>query len=230
MKITLINGSMRKGSTYHMAHILVDKLKPDSIDEFFLPGDMPHFCVGCNRCFMESEKFCPHYEYVHPIEQAMERADVIIMTTPVYVMRSSGQMKTLLDHFGYRFMAHRPSEVMFSKVGVALSTAAGGGIRGANKDITTSMAFWGMGKTYSYGKAIRAVGWNNVSAKRRNYIEKDMSGLARKISGTAGNVRPSLKVKLLFNAMRHMQKGTMDNPADKIYWEQKGWLGNLRPW
>lgn len=32
------------------------------IKEFFLPRDFGEFCVGCTKCFTESEKKCPHFE------------------------------------------------------------------------------------------------------------------------------------------------------------------------
>ena len=60
MKIVIIHGQNHKGSTYHIARMLAEKIKGD-IKEFFLPRDFGEFCVGCTKCFMESEKKCPHY-------------------------------------------------------------------------------------------------------------------------------------------------------------------------
>lgn len=61
MKIVIIHGQSHKGSTYHIAHMLAEKLDGE-IKEFFLPRDFGEFCVGCTRCILESEKKCPHYE------------------------------------------------------------------------------------------------------------------------------------------------------------------------
>lgn len=54
MKIAIIHGQSHKGSTYHIAHMLAEKINGD-IKEFFLPRDFGEFCVGCTMCFMESE-------------------------------------------------------------------------------------------------------------------------------------------------------------------------------
>ena len=77
MKILIIHGQNHKGSTYHIAHMLAEKIKGD-IKEFFLPRDFGEFCVGCTKCFMESEKKCSHYEKLKPLTDAMDEADVSV--------------------------------------------------------------------------------------------------------------------------------------------------------
>lgn len=72
MKIVIIHGQNHKGSTYHIARMLAEKIKGD-IKEFFLPRDFGEFCVGCTKCFMESEKKCPHYEKLRPLTDAMDK-------------------------------------------------------------------------------------------------------------------------------------------------------------
>ena len=55
MKVTIINGQNHKGSTYNIGRILAQKIAiNEEITEFFLPKDMPEFCVGCNKCFGEN--------------------------------------------------------------------------------------------------------------------------------------------------------------------------------
>ena len=44
MKTCVINGTMRKGSTYNITKMILDKLDSDlnnEVTEFFLPKDMP---------------------------------------------------------------------------------------------------------------------------------------------------------------------------------------------
>ena len=82
---------------------------------------------------MESEKKCPHYGAISPITSAMDEADVIILASPVYVYHATGAMKAFLDHYGYRWMVHRPAKSMFRKQGVCISTAAGAGLSSTNK-------------------------------------------------------------------------------------------------
>ena len=87
MKIVIIHGQSHKGSTYHIAHMLAEKINGD-IKEFFLPRDFDEFCVGCIKCITDSEQKCPHYEKLKPLTEAIDEANVIILASPVYVYRA----------------------------------------------------------------------------------------------------------------------------------------------
>lgn len=232
MKIVVIYGTEHRGSTYNISRLFLKKLrsKTEEIIEFFLPKDMPHFCVGCGNCFTISEKSCPHYSKINPIKEAMEKADLIIFTSPVYVFHVSGQMKTLLDHFGFQWMVHRPNKTMFSKMALVISTAAGAGMKSTNKDIKDSLSFWGVARIFTYGKAVAAINWEDVSEKKKIKINRNVEKISAKILRRSNNTKPSLKVKVLFYAMRLAQKKFTINPVDKEYWESQGWLGYKRPW
>lgn len=228
MKTVIIHGQSHKGSTYHIARMLAEKTGGE-ITEFFLPRDFGEFCVGCTRCFMESETKCPHYQKLLPITQAMDAADLIILASPVYVYHATGAMKAFLDHYGYRWMVHSPEGAMFTKQGVCISTAAGAGMKSANKDMADSLFFWGVAKIYKFGMGIAATSWEQIAEKKRQKIEKEMTALARKISQRAGHVKPSLKTRVLFFMMHLMQRNGF-NPRDVQYWKDKGWTGSARPW
>lgn len=228
MKIVVINGQNHKGSTYNMGNMLAHKFSGE-ITEFFLPHDFGEFCCGCTNCFEKSETLCPHYEKLKPITDAMDSADVLIFTSPVYVYHCTGSMKTFLDHFGYRWMVHRPEEKMFSKQAVILSTAAGAGLKSTNKDIKDSMFFWGVGRTYTYGAAVAATSWDDVKPEKKAAIEKKLDSIAKQVKFCFGRVTPSFKTKIFFNIMRMMQKKGW-NQADVNYWKEKGWTEKKRPW
>ena len=66
MKVVIIHGQSHKGSTYHIAHMLAVKISED-IKEFFLPRDFGEFCVGCTKCFTESEKKCHGRSIRNPV-------------------------------------------------------------------------------------------------------------------------------------------------------------------
>ncbi len=58
MKITTINSQNHKGSSYMIGRLLAERLTDaDNITEFFLPGDLNHFCLGCYTC-IENEREC----------------------------------------------------------------------------------------------------------------------------------------------------------------------------
>ena len=135
MKIAMIHGQNHRGSTYHIGAMLAEKLGGE-VTEFFLPRDFGEFCVGCNSCFMKAKEKCPHYEKLIPINKAIKEADVIILTSPVYVYHVTGPMKAWLDHYGHQWMVHRPDERMFTKQAVCISTAAGKGTKSTNQDMS----------------------------------------------------------------------------------------------
>ncbi len=228
MKITVIHGQSYKGSTYHIARSLGEKLDGE-ITEIFLPRDFSDFCTGCTACFCESETKCPHYEKLLPITEAIDEADVLILASPVYVYHATGAMKALLDHYGWRWMVHRPEEKMFSKQAVCISTAAGAGMKSTNRDMADSMFWWGAAKVYTYGIAVSETSWERVSSGKKQKIDKKLLALAGKIRKKQGRVKPSLKTKLFFSVMRQMQKRGW-NKADVDYWKEKGWTEEKRPW
>ena len=228
MKITILHGQSHKGSTYHIARMLADKLEGE-VTEFFLPRDFGEFCVGCTQCFEQSETLCPHYEKLQPITQAIDQADVLILASPVYVYHATGAMKALLDHYGYRWMVHRPQEAMFRKQGVCISTAAGAGIKTTNRDMADSLFFWGVPKIYRYGVAVLETSYTRVNAKIKANIDRKTTKLAQTIRRKHGRVKPGLKTKGFFAIVRMLHKIGW-NKADIIYWKEKGWEEKARPW
>lgn len=228
MKITIIHGQSHKGSTYYIAKMLAEKLDGET-KEFFLPQDFNELCIGCTNCFGKDESLCPHYEKLKPITEAIDEADVLIFASPVYVYHITAAMKALLDHYGYRWIVHRPGETMFKKQAVCISTAAGAGMKSTNKDMADSMFFWGVAKTYKYGVAVRETSFDRVNDKIKDRIERKTTALAKRIKAKNGKVKPGIKTKGFFNVMRLMQKRGW-NEADCIYWQRMGWTEKKRPW
>lgn len=150
MNIVMINGQNHKGSTYHIGRMLAERVG-GNITEFFLPRDFSDYCVGCSQCFEVETESCPHYEAQQPILKALDAADLIILTSPVYVYHASAPMKNFLDHQGHRWLVHRPKAEMFTKQAVCISTAAGAGMKSTNKDMADSLFFWGVPKIYKMG-------------------------------------------------------------------------------
>ena len=66
--------------------------------------------------------------------------------------------------------------------------------------------------------------------KKKNKIIKDMNKLASKLSRKT-NVKVGIKTRILFWFYRGMQKANWSaSPAEKKYWESKGWLNGKKPW
>ncbi len=231
MKVVIVHGQNHKGSTYNIAKIIAGKIaENDDIKEFFLPNDFYDFCCGCTQCFEKSEKLCPHYEKLNVITEKIDEAGVIILASPVYVYHCTGAMKAWLDHYGWRWLVHRPEEKMFSKQAVVISTAAGAGMKSANKDMKDSLSFWGIPKIYSIGIAVKAVSWNQVSSSVKEKIERKTDRIAKKIKKSGIKRRVGFKGRILFNAMSMLNRKGGMNPADCEYWKSKGWTEGKKPW
>ncbi|MBR4391229.1 MAG: NAD(P)H-dependent oxidoreductase [Bacteroidales bacterium] len=230
MKVLIISGTNHKGSSYNIGRIVAEKLaSAEQISEVFLPRDFDEFCCGCTSCFVKGEEQCPHYAKLKPITELIDASDVIIMTSPVYVYHATGQMKALLDHYGWRWMSHRPDERMFGKQAVVVATAAGAGVKSTMKDMADSCFYWGIPKTYRLGKAVRAVNWESVSPKMKASIDSKAGGIAKKILRRHGKVPVSIGTRAFFKLMSLMQRNGW-NKADVDYWKAKGWTGRKRPW
>lgn len=230
MKIVMIHGQNHKGSTYHVGRMIANKIgREEDIIEFFLPGDLNHFCVGCYSCIDDVTK-CPFYEEKNKIMTQVETADILIFTTPTYCLRASAPMKSFIDLTFNYWMSHRPRKCMFSKKAIVVSTAAGNGAKKAVKDVADALFYWGIPFIVSYGICIQAMNWNGVGDKKKLKIEKDTTKIANKVLKKR-NVRVGFKTKAVFMMMRMLQKAYMaSGEADREYWEKNGWLEKERPW
>lgn len=147
MKITVINGTEKHGVTYRLKELFLEQFREKTeIEEFYLPKDCPSFCSGCTSCILKGEHICKDAEYIQKIASSLLKSDLLVMTSPAYVMHTTGSMKVLLDHFAYLWMPHRPAPEMFTKRAVIITQCLGAGAKSAAKDIKHSLSWWGISK------------------------------------------------------------------------------------
>ena len=230
MKIVMLNGQNHKGSTYHIGRMIADKIEgKNEITEFFFPKDLNHFCVGCYKC-IEDDSACPYYEEKKTIIDAIDMADILIVTTPTYCMHMSAPLKSFFDFTFDLWMSHRPMESMFKKQAVIISTAAGTGTKSAMKDVEDCLFYLGVPKIYKFGMAVQAMSWDGVAPDKKEKIEKKTAILARKLSKTT-EISVGIKTRFMFRMMGMMQKkGWNSSPIETQYWKEKGWLDGKKPW
>ena len=133
MRIVMLNGQNHRGSSYHIGRAVIDRIEGNKeVTEFFFPKDLDHFCLGCYRC-IEDAAACPYYEEKKVILDAMDGADLLVVTTPTYCMHVSAPLKAFIDLTFDLWMSHRPMASMFTKRAVIVSTAAGTGTGSAMK-------------------------------------------------------------------------------------------------
>lgn len=234
MKYCIIYGSPRKKNSWQAVQIVknrLSQLEESEFTEFFLPRDLPEFCRGCMACFVKGEEYCPHREYVAPIEQAMVEADGLILTSPVFVMEMAAPMKNLLDHFGYIFMPHRPRPEMFHKAAAVISTTAGAGTKHAMAGISRSLSYWGVGRIHRCGVTLFAEGLDSVPEKRRTKLVHSLERTAERLyRDLKRGVRSPLLTRGKFFVMKQAVFHMADNPLDHGYWKAHGWDKKERPW
>ncbi len=237
MKITVINGTEKCGVTYRLKEIFLSEFKDEAeITEYYLPRDCPSFCMGCTGCILNGEDTCKDSDKIRIIEKSLLEADLIVMTSPAYVLHATGAMKSFLDHFAYRWMPHRPAPEMFTKRAVILTQCLGAGAKSAAKDIRHSLSWWGISKISTFtGTLMGDVVWEKLSEKKQTELTKKIKKLARKHARIdyAKPARTNLITKTKFSFCRVMQKSLHKaNPEylDGKYWARQGWLGSARPW
>ena len=229
MKIVMLNGQNHKGSTYHIGRSIADKLEGENeITEFFFPRDLNHFCAGCYRC-IEDAAACPFYGEKKVILDAVDAADILIVTTPTYCLHMSAPLKSFFDLTFGLWMSHRPMASMFRKKAVIVSTSAGSSTRSTVKDVRDALTYMGVPKIMTYGLAVQAMNWQEVPEKKKARIEKDAAGIARKLSAAQPTV--GIRTRFLFRIMGMMQKkGWSASPVETEYWREHGWLDGKKPW
>lgn len=229
MKIAVITGTEVKGCTYHIKEAFLESLRQgNEITEFYLPRDLPHFCCGCKNCFLKSEQLCPHAKDTLPIWNAMLDAELLVFASPVYALRTTAQMKALLDHLCVHWMVHRPDDRMFYKKAVILTNAIGIFNGGAQKDIETSLQWLGVPDIKKLGIGLlEGVIWSELSEKRRERILTRTKQLAARYQN-ATPARKGFKTVFLFALSRRMHQtfaGKQETlSADDQYWVDKGWI------
>lgn len=237
MKITVINGTEKKGVTYMLKEIFLAPFKDSAeITEFYLPKDGPEFCIGCTACFRNRQENCKDAAAVQKIEKAMLEADLLVFTSPAYVFHTTGAMKALLDHFGYRWMPHRPAKEMFGKRAMIITQCLGAGGSSTVKDIKDSLSWWGVSyiKSSTF-KLMSEIEWDKIPEKSRAKMTSALTAKAKKFMAIdySKKAHTNLMTKAKFYAVRMLQTdlGKKDPEyTDYKYWKANGWIGKVRPW
>ena len=222
MNITVIRATNGKNSsTYNAAKYFISRLEnAEEIFEFTLPDDMPHICCGCYACLHGREDRCGGYEYLKRINEAISKSQLIIFCCPVWCFHAPGQIKSFLDHYGYRWLVHRPDFDMLGKQAVIITTAGGGGMKSAAKDIKDSMDYWGVARTHIVAQSVWQYFWEDMPEKFKNSLKKKLDKTADNVQKHARKLHPSLKVKSLMKMIKTLHlKGKMWEIDDE-YWRK----------
>lgn len=96
--VLVVSTSLRKnGNSEKLADAFVNGAKDagHNVEKVDLIGREIKFCIGCLTCHKTQR--CVFQDDSVEIVDMMEKADVIVFSTPIYYYEMAGQMKTLLD-------------------------------------------------------------------------------------------------------------------------------------
>jgi NAD(P)H-dependent FMN reductase len=131
MKILAIMGSPRgKGKGYEIVRMIEEGMKAKgevAFEYLFLKDASLKPCLGCYLCMSKGEDKCPLTDERSSIENRILDADGIILSSPVYVLNTSGLMKNFIDRFAYS--NHRPK--FHSQKILAVMNSGGSGLKAA---------------------------------------------------------------------------------------------------
>lgn len=214
MNILIIHGSPRRGNTWNIVNRVREKIN-EKIDVDYEIIELSKMkipmCTGCFNCILKSEEKCPHYESIKYINNKIDWCDAMIITSPVYSLQVSGQLKNFIDHMSYNF--HRPK--YFNKKALIITTTAGVNAKEISNYIKEVLTFWGINTTYKLPIVYR-------NAKLEIY-DKQIDKVLNEFIDTLKNntfKSPTFKTIASYNVFRSMSTNlyTKGNP-DYDYWK-----------
>lgn len=166
MNVLLINGSPHaKGCTYTALSEIEKTLQEQGIDtEIIHVGHKDiHGCIACNKC--AELRHCVFNDLVNETAPKFERADGIVIGSPVYYAGISGTLKSFLDRLFYS--AHCDKRM---KIGAAVTSARRAGTV-ATFDIINKYF------TISQMPVVSSFYWNMVHGNTPEEVLQDKEGL-----------------------------------------------------
>lgn len=166
MKVLILNGSPRpKGCTARALKEVETVLNEEGIEtETILTGSQAiRGCIACNNCAKNGK--CVFDDLVNEIAHKFEKADGIIIGTPVYYAGSNGNIISLLDRLFYS--THFDKTM---KVGAAVVSSRRAGSTSAIDEIYKYFGISNM-------PIVSSSYWNEVHGKTAEEVEQDKEGL-----------------------------------------------------
>lgn len=124
MKVLILNGSPKaEGNTATALHEVEHVLNQQGIEtEWIHVGHRQiHGCIACNKCW--DTNICAFCDIVNEISDKMDKADGLVIGSPVYFASPSGTLLSLLDRLFYSSL-HKNWTM---KVGASVAVARRGG-------------------------------------------------------------------------------------------------------
>lgn len=78
-------------------------------------------CIHCNFCLSKQKpgKYCALADDAQTVYEALEQADIIVLASPVYFMRTSGMMATFIDRLRVFIFGNVAGGKLRNKIGIS---------------------------------------------------------------------------------------------------------------
>lgn len=165
-KVLVLNGSPKaNGCTATALDEVIRTLQAEGIEtELIHVGKQDiHGCIGCNTCSKTGK--CVFDDLVNEVSPKFEKADGLVIGSPVYYGSPNGTLLSFLDRLFYsaQFSAHM-------KVGAAVVSCRRGGNTASFDVLNKYFTISGM-------PVVSSTYWNQVHGFSAADVKKDLEGL-----------------------------------------------------
>lgn len=127
-KILGISGSpVKKGNVETLLQRALESLRGKNVDYgiVHLSGLKIRDCLHCNFCLTKQTKgkYCSIKDDAQAVFEKAEAADILVLASPVYFMRTSARMAALIDRFRVFVLGNLTAGRMKNKIGVSMAAA-----------------------------------------------------------------------------------------------------------
>ena len=166
MKVILLNGSPRAdGNTATALQEMVKVFDKNGVEtEIINVGDKAiRGCIACKSCYKTGK--CVFDDTVNIIAEKFEKADGLIIASPVYYASANGTLISLLDRLFYS--THFDKTM---KIGASVAVARRGGATSTFDELNKYFAISGM-------PIVTGQYWNILHGREKGEVIKDEEGL-----------------------------------------------------
>ena len=190
MRVIAFNGSARKnGNTAILIETVFRELEKASIqtEMIQLAGEKIRGCTACRKCVENKDRRCSiGDDILNTCIEKMEKADGILLGSPVYFTDVTAEMKALIDRSGY--VARANDDLFKRKVGAAVVAVRRAGALHTfdtlnhfftiNQMIVPGSVYWNLG----IGRNIGDVRTDEEGLETMRVLGENMAWLLKKIS------------------------------------------------
>lgn len=128
IRLTAINSSpVKKGNTDYLTRTMIETAVDMGCETqvFNLAQLEVKPCVHCNFCVAKQipERYCALKDDAQTIFESLKGTDILLLSSPVYHMRTNAQMAALADRLRVFIFGNVTREMMKDKIGISAAVA-----------------------------------------------------------------------------------------------------------